>query len=126
MLMVAASTLNPGESTRPVSRLDALRRELIKAKHTSQTPPNTQSRESHTTPSTVDRQREDSGASDLLDIESTESDDGEWAADNDPQNIQALASAFWEYVQCPCRCLGGITSADGLFFLFPRLKKQVE
>ncbi|KAL4862643.1 hypothetical protein BDV12DRAFT_39913 [Aspergillus spectabilis] len=96
MLMVAASTLNPGESTRPASRLDALRRKLIQAKRTSQTPPNTQSRESHTTLSTVDRQREDSGASDLLDIEGTESDDGEWEADIGPQNIPALASAFWD------------------------------
>ncbi|KAJ5608447.1 hypothetical protein N7537_005066 [Penicillium hordei] len=46
--------------------------------------PNTLSRESHTIPSTVDRQREDSGASDPLDIEGTESDDGEWEADIEP------------------------------------------
>jgi hypothetical protein len=32
----------------------------------------------------VDRQREDSGASDPLDIEGTESDDGEWEADIEP------------------------------------------
>ncbi len=124
--MAAASTFNPRESTRPASRFDALREELIKAQRTSQAPPNTQSRESHTTPSTVDRQREDSGASDSLDMEGAESDDGEWEADIDPQNIPALASALWEYVQCPCRCLGGVTSADGLFSLFPRLKKRVE
>ena len=109
MNMVAASTLIPGESTRPASRFDALREELIKEERTLQEPPNTQSRGSHTTPSTVDRQREDSGASDSLDIEGTESDDGEWEADIDPQNIPALASALWEYVQCPCRCLEGMT-----------------
>ena len=117
MLMAAASTLNLRESTRPASRFDALREELIKAQRTSQAPPNTQSRESHTTPNTVDRQREDSGASGALDVEGTESDDGEWEADIDPQNIPALASALCEYVQCPCRCLGGMTSADGLYFL---------
>ncbi|CEL11712.1 hypothetical protein ASPCAL14810 [Aspergillus calidoustus] len=94
--MATIGTSNTGEPTSPVSRLDALRQELIKAKHTLQTPPNTQSRETHTTPSPVDRQREDSGASDLLDIEGTESDDGEWEADIDPQNIPALASALWD------------------------------
>jgi hypothetical protein len=67
----------------------------------------------------VDRQREDTGASDLLDIEGTESDDGEWEADIDPQNIPALASALWEYVPCPCRCLVilHIAFTDGIFFL---------
>lgn len=84
MNMVAASNLSPGKSTRPALRFEALREELIKAKRTSQAPPNTQSRGSHTTPSTVDRQREDSGASDSLDIEGTKSDDGEWEADIDP------------------------------------------
>ncbi|KAE8384399.1 hypothetical protein BDV23DRAFT_189258 [Aspergillus alliaceus] len=87
--------LNPGESTRPVSRLDALRRELVKAKRTSRT----QGRESHTTSSTVDRCCEDSGASDPLDIEGTESDDGQWKADIDPQNIPALASALWDMLE---------------------------
>jgi hypothetical protein len=116
--MATISTLNPGKPISPVSRLDALRRELIKAKHTSQTPPNTKGRESHTTPGSVDRQREDSGASDLLDIEGTESVDGEWEADIDPQNIPALASALWEYVPCPCRCLGDVASTDGIS-LFP-------
>ncbi|OJJ52325.1 hypothetical protein ASPSYDRAFT_52288 [Aspergillus sydowii CBS 593.65] len=48
--MAAASTFNPRESTRPASRFDALREELIKAQRTSQAPPNTQSREPHTTP----------------------------------------------------------------------------
>lgn len=94
--MALVSTLNSGEP-RPVSRLDALRQELIKAKRTSPTPPGTQGRESDTS-STVDRRREDSGASDPLDIEVTESDDGEWEADTDTQNIPALASALWEYV----------------------------
>ncbi|KAL2835962.1 hypothetical protein BJX68DRAFT_251118 [Aspergillus pseudodeflectus] len=112
--MATIGTLNLGGPTRPVSRLDALRRELIKAKHTSQTPPDTQSRESHTTPGPVDWQRQDSGASYLLDIEGTESVDGDWEADIDHQNIPALASALWEYVPCPCPCPGDIASTDGI------------
>jgi hypothetical protein len=95
--MAPVSTLKPAERARPVSRLNALRQELIKAKRTSPTPPRTQGRESDTS-ITADRRHEDSGASDPLDIEGTESDDGEWEADIDLQNIPAVASALWEYV----------------------------
>lgn len=95
--MTSVSALNPGEPTRPVSRLDALRQELIKAQRNSPTPPSMQGREPNTS-STADRRREDSGASDALDLEGTESDNGEWEADIDLQNIPALASALWEYV----------------------------
>lgn len=97
MLMAPVSTFNPGELARPISRLDALRQELIKAKPTAQ-PPSTQRRAPHTTSSIVDSQREALVGSDHLDIEDTASDDGEWQADVGPQSIPALASALWEYV----------------------------
>lgn len=92
--MAPATTLIPGEQTRPISRSDALLQALT-AKHTAQASPSAQRREVHTTSSTVDSRREGSVASDRLD---TGSDDGDREEDIDPQNILALASALCEYV----------------------------
>lgn len=94
----------PAEQTRPMSRLDALRRELT-AKNTAQSPPRVQRREGDTS-SNMDDRRDESVVSDHLD---TGSDDGDWEEDIDPQNIPALASALCEYV---CRCYIEVHDSD--------------
>jgi hypothetical protein len=73
----------------------------------------------------VDRQREDSGASDLLDIEGTESVDGEWEADINPQNIPALASALWSTLHAPVG-VWVMLHLLTVYLFFPSLKRRVE